>query len=74
MMIPDMCERLAGASKWSEKGPGRLPGGAGTQLQHGTKTFAERWNGVGEGLISISTERHIKNCQYSVKTTKPKVL
>ena len=42
MMIPDVCERLAEASKWAEKGPGRLAGGAGTQLQHGTKTFRER--------------------------------
>ena len=41
------CERLAGC-KWAEKGPGILSGGDGTQLQHGTKTFTERWNG-GEG-------------------------
>ena len=41
------CERLAGC-KWAEKGPGILSGGDGTQLQHGTKTFTERWRG---GLV-----------------------
>ena len=40
------CERLAGC-KWAEKGPGILSGGDGTQLQHGTKTFTERWKGGG---------------------------
>ena len=43
------CERLAGC-KWAEKGPGILSGGDGTQLQHGTKTFTERWRGGGWGV------------------------